>query len=140
MQNLIQEKPCRPAAQNNENDLQDFDSISELPAVAHTETFWGTRKCALGAFSLSQCRKPNYPRVPGGMSPGKILQNYTQIYAILVLFGTTFEVIFFSNLLAFVTATPKIYLFLAFLLIGYNVNATPVQQAFQKTHQLNFII
>ena len=44
------------------------------------------------------------------MSPGKILQNYTKIYAILVLSGISNMIIFVQNLLVLVTATPKTFL------------------------------
>ena len=39
MQHLIQQKPYRFSAPNNDNNLQDFDSTPELPAGAYAEIF-----------------------------------------------------------------------------------------------------
>ena len=84
------------AAHNNKNDMQDFQAILKLPAWPYAEIFEGAHKCSFGIFALCECQRHDYFRESRKriLPSKKILQNYTQIYAILVLPRTTFKIIF----------------------------------------------
>ena len=94
MQNLSQHKPFKLAVQNNKNDLQNFDAVPELPTEAYTKIFLGECKMSFWRIFALCVPRQDYFRGCGTMLPENILQNYTQIYAILVLSGMTFKVIF----------------------------------------------
>ena len=74
MWNLQQQKPCMLALQNNKNDLQDFDSLSDLSAGACSKIFEEGAKMCFVSAPWAQLFKESGVR--------KILQNYTQIYEI----------------------------------------------------------